>query len=46
VILGNYSNKTSPINLPMSVTYLHARLAGGQTWVYQPNANQKSPGSR
>ena len=36
VLLGTYENKTSPIHLPMPLTYLHVRLIDGQRWTYQP----------
>lgn len=36
VLVGSYEGRQSPIELPMSVTYLHVRLADGQRWTYRP----------
>ena len=37
VLLGHYDGVESPISLPMSITYLHARLVNGERWTYQPD---------
>jgi redox-sensitive bicupin YhaK (pirin superfamily) len=36
VILGGHGGQASPIDLPVSLTYLHVRLADGERWTYQP----------
>ncbi|MFN6981059.1 MAG: pirin family protein [Brevundimonas sp.] len=36
LLLGQYQNLTSPIRLPVSLTYLHVRLRDGERWVYEP----------
>jgi len=39
VVLGSYEGKTSPIALPVPITFLHVRLADGERWTYQPAAD-------
>ncbi|WES88994.1 pirin family protein [Dickeya fangzhongdai] len=39
ILLGRYGDKVSPIPLPVSITYLHVRLADGERWTYQPAAD-------
>ena len=39
VILGSYAGKTSPLNAPAPLTYLHVRLKDGERWTYQPEAS-------
>lgn len=41
VVLGQYDGKVSPINLPLSITYLHVKLENGARWVYQPAADHQ-----
>ena len=36
VLLGSYQGASGPIKLPMPLTYLHVRLADGETWSYHP----------
>lgn len=36
VLLGAYQGRSSPIPLPVSITYLHVRLEAGEHWTYQP----------
>jgi redox-sensitive bicupin YhaK (pirin superfamily) len=36
VLLGQYQGRTSPIELPMSLAYLHVRLSDGERWTYHP----------
>jgi len=36
VLLGAYRGRSSPIPLPVSITYLHVRLQAGERWTYQP----------
>ena len=36
VVLGSYAGQASPIDLPVSLTYLHVRLEDGERWTYQP----------
>ena len=36
VLLGTYAGKTSPIVLPLAITYLHVRLRDGERWTFQP----------
>lgn len=38
VLLGSYQGMSGPIELPMALTYLHVRLADGETWSYHPPA--------
>jgi len=33
--------KSSPISLPVSLTYLHVKLADGERWTYQPSAEHE-----
>ena len=37
VLLGTYDGTTSPITLPMPVTYLHVRLEDKQRWRFRPD---------
>lgn len=39
VLLGSYGGKTAPIPFPVSITYLHVRLADGERWTYQPGTD-------
>jgi len=39
ILLGTYGDKASPIPLPVSMTYLHVRLADGERWTYMPPAD-------
>ncbi|NPE52331.1 pirin family protein [Dickeya dadantii] len=39
ILLGRYGGATSPIPLPVSITYLHVRLTDGERWTYQPGAD-------
>jgi redox-sensitive bicupin YhaK (pirin superfamily) len=39
VLLGRHEGKSSPISLPLAITYLHVRLPDGQSWTYQPAPN-------
>ncbi|BCM24312.1 hypothetical protein ZMTM_05710 [Methyloradius palustris] len=39
ILLGQYSRKSSPFYLPMSINYLHVQLKDGQLWTYTPNAD-------
>ena len=39
VILGSYGDKSSPIPLPVPITYLHVRLKDGERWTYRPDAD-------
>jgi redox-sensitive bicupin YhaK (pirin superfamily) len=41
VLLGNYASKSSPIPLPVSITYLHVRLMDGERWTYQPGTDHE-----
>ena len=41
VLLGQYGGKSSPVSLPVSVTYLHVKLADGERWAYQPSADHE-----
>ena len=41
VLLGHYGGKSSPVSLPVSVTYLHVKLADGERWTYQPSADHE-----
>jgi redox-sensitive bicupin YhaK (pirin superfamily) len=36
-LIGDYGDLRSPIPTPLSMTYLHVRLADGERWVYNPN---------
>jgi redox-sensitive bicupin YhaK (pirin superfamily) len=36
VLLGSYEGKTSPIESPVPITYLHVRLRDGERWSYNP----------
>jgi redox-sensitive bicupin YhaK (pirin superfamily) len=36
VVLGTYDGISSPIDLPLSITYLHVRLKDGDRWTYHP----------
>lgn len=38
VIIGNYAARSSPLQLPFPITYLHVRLKDGEHWKYQPAA--------
>ena len=38
VILGTYGGKSSPIPLPVRISYLHVRLRDGEVWTYRPAA--------
>lgn len=40
VVLGSYAGVTSPIDLPISLTYLHIRLSDGERWTFQPGEDQ------
>lgn len=39
VLLGHYDDNSSPVFLPVSLTYLHVRLADGERWTYRPGAD-------
>jgi redox-sensitive bicupin YhaK (pirin superfamily) len=39
VLLGNYGDLAGPIQLPISITYLHVRLKDGEQWTYAPPAD-------
>jgi len=39
ILLGHYNGRTSPVPPPSSITYLHVRLADGERWTYQPQAD-------
>jgi redox-sensitive bicupin YhaK (pirin superfamily) len=39
VILGSYDGVSSPINYPVTLTYLHVRLTYGERWTYHPAPN-------
>ncbi|TFW14184.1 pirin family protein [Brevundimonas intermedia] len=39
ILLGQYQDRTSPIELPMSLTYLHVRLSDGERWTYHPGSD-------
>ena len=39
VILGNYGDRSSALQLPVPITYLHVLLKDGQRWTYQPAAD-------
>ena len=41
VLLGQYGGKSSPVLLPVSLTYLHVKLADGERWTYQPSADHE-----
>jgi redox-sensitive bicupin YhaK (pirin superfamily) len=41
VLLGSYAGKSSPIPLPVSITYLHVRLRDGEHWTYQPGVDHE-----
>jgi len=41
VVLGSYQGVSSPIPLPVAVTYLHVRLSDGEGWVFQPEAGHE-----
>ncbi|WP_353619037.1 pirin family protein [Paracidovorax cattleyae] len=36
VLLGHYRGAVSPIAAPTSMTYLHVKLADGESWTYRP----------
>ncbi|MNR92788.1 Quercetin 2,3-dioxygenase [compost metagenome] len=36
LLLGQYQTLSSPIRLPVSLTYLHVRLRDGERWIYEP----------
>ena len=39
VILGSYEGTTSPLKMPVPLTYLHVKLEDGERWSYQPAAD-------
>ena len=39
VLLGSYQGISSPIELPVPITYLHVRLKRGERWTYRPSAD-------
>ena len=39
VILGNYGDRASALQLPVPITYLHVLLQDGQHWTYHPAAD-------
>ena len=39
VVLGSHDGKTSPIALPVPITFLHVRLQDGERWTYRPAAD-------
>lgn len=39
VILGSYDGRSSALDLPFPITYLHVRLTDGQQWTYHPAAD-------
>lgn len=41
ILLGDYDGKTSPIPLPVSITYLHVRLQDRERWIYHPAADHE-----
>ena len=41
VLLGHYEGVGSPVSLPMSLTYLHVKLADGERWTYRPSADHE-----
>ena len=41
VLLGHYGGKSSPVELPLPLTYLHVRLSDGEQWTYQPAADHE-----
>ena len=38
VIIGSYAGRSSALQLPFPITYLHVRLSDGEHWTYQPGA--------
>lgn len=41
VLLGRYAGKSSPVALPVKLTYLHVRLGDGEHWTYRPGADHE-----
>ena len=41
VLLGEHGGKSSPVSLPISLTYLHVKLANGERWTYQPSSDHE-----